>query len=242
MRSSDGRLIRESAERLYGEGQRIWDPLDRWNAYKRVAINSFAERHARVLVEQAETILDAGCGSEPYAWLPARTVSLDRYKSQLRDRSKPIVGDLERLPFDDQSIDFVVCVASVLNYVSAAEAIVEISRVLRPGGHLLLHFETSTSFEQIFRSRWGAPVVRIDTLNSGRYDTLWIYSPSYVNALLSNRGLSIKQRQAFHIGSALALRFGIDQQASARLAALDGFLRVLRLFGDDTILLAEKLA
>lgn len=242
MRSSDGRLIRESAERLYGQGQPIWDPQDRWNAYKRSAINCFAERHARTLVQRAETILDAGCGCEPYPWLPTHAISLDRFKSQLQGRSKPIAGDLERLPFGDHSIDFIVCVASVLNYVSAAEAIVEISRVLRPGGHLLLHFETSTTFEQLFRLRWGAPVVRIDTLNSGRQDTLWIYSPSYVNALLSNRGLSIKQRQGFHIGSALALRFGFDQQVSARLAPLDRFLGVLHPFGDDAILLAEKLA
>ena len=37
MRSSDGLLVRESAERMYGDGQAIWDPQDRWNAYKQAS-------------------------------------------------------------------------------------------------------------------------------------------------------------------------------------------------------------
>jgi SAM-dependent methyltransferase len=178
MQSDDDLLVRESAERLYGGGHRIWDPKDRWNAYKRSIIDEFSEQHARALISQAETILDAGCGSERYSWLPEREISFDRFPKQLRDKSRAVVGDLGLLPFKCGSIDFVVCVASVLNYVSAIEAISEMSRVLRPGGYLLLHYETSTSFEHVLRPLWAHSVARINTINNGRDDTLWIYRPT----------------------------------------------------------------
>jgi SAM-dependent methyltransferase len=239
---SDELLIRESAGRLYGKGQPIWDPKDRWNCYKRSIICEFSEQYARPLFAQAETILDAGCGSERYTWLPRGEIALDRFLGQLQDRARAVVGDLGLLPFKSESIDFVVCVASVLNYVSAVEAISEISRVLRPGGHLLLHYETSTSFEHLLRPRWGNSVVRIDTINSGRDDTLWIYRPSYIAAILANAKFEIKRERAFHIASSFGLRLGFGQQWSARLAGLDRFFYALRTFADDVIILAEKRA
>jgi SAM-dependent methyltransferase len=238
----DELLVRESAGRLYGNGQRIWDLKDRWNVYKRSVISDFSERHARPLIAQSETILDAGCGSEFYSWLPDRAISLDRFLMQLQDRSRAVVGDLELLPFERESIDFVVCVASVLNYVSAVEAISEMSRVLRPGGRLLLHYETSTSFEQIFHPLWGNSVVRINTINNARDDTLWVYRPSYIATILANTKLEVKRVQAFHIASALGLRLGFSQQWSARFAPLDRFLQAFRAFADDVIILAEKRA
>jgi SAM-dependent methyltransferase len=237
---ADKLLIAESAGRLYGGGQRIWDPQDRWNSYKRSIISEFSEQHARPLLAQAQIVLDAGCGSERYTWLPHGEIGFDRFLGQLKTRSRAVVGDLVLLPFKAESIDFVVCVASVLNYVSAVEAISEFSRVLRPGGHLLLHYETSTSFEHILRSRWGSSVVRINTINSGRDDTLWIYRPSYIAAVLANTKFEIKQKRAFHIASTLGLRFGLGQQWSARLAGLDRFFQALRTFADDVIILAEK--
>ena len=243
MQSSDDELlVRESAGRLYGDGQRIWDPKDRWNVYKRSIISDFSECHARPLIAQAETILDAGCGSESYRWLPDRAISFDRFVMQLQERSRAVVGDLGLLPFEGASIDFAVCVASVLNYVSAIEAISEMSRVLRPGGHLLLHYETSTSFEHILHRRWGNSVVRIDTINNGRDDTLWIYRPSYITTILASTKFEVKQVHAFHIASALGLRLGFSQQWSARFAPLDRFLQAFRIFADDVIILAEKRA
>jgi SAM-dependent methyltransferase len=240
--SDDEFFVRAATKRLYGDGQRIWDPEDRWNAYKRSVISEFSDRHASRLIAEAKIILDAGCGSESYPWLPERAICLDRYFGQARTRSNAIVGDLGSLPFNDSSIDFLVCIASVLNYVSAVEAISEISRVLRPGGYLLLHFETSTSFEHILHSRWGSPVVRTDTMNSGRPDTLWIYRPSYIATILAATKLSINKIQEFHIASALALRLGLSQQLSARFAMLDPLLQLFSMFADDVIILAERRA
>jgi SAM-dependent methyltransferase len=240
MRREDADLVAAATFRLYGAGQPIWDPSDRWNSYKRRAIDRFARGFVGPLISPAAVILDLGCGSQAYDWLPPNTVSLDRYFEQARNNPTPVVGDIEQLPFRTSVADFVVCVASVINYVSAAEAIAEFKRVLKPGGTLLLHFETSTSFERLGGKDWGAPVVRIETLNSGREDTIWAYRPSYILSLLRSSGFSVVRQHRFHILSALALRLGFNQQIAARFAALDRVCAALASLSDDVILIAER--
>ncbi len=240
VRSEDEALIRGSAERLYGKGQAIWDPADEWNVRKRGAIDAFAKCHATALLARSQTILDAGCGSQPYDWMPARAVGLDRFWMQVAGRPNAVAGDLTRLPLASASMDTVVCVASVLNYVSAAEGIGEMARVTRQGGHLLLHFETSSSFDHLGTPRWRRSAARLETLNGGRTDTIWVYRPAYIRALLAANGFRIVREQRFHILSALGLRLGLSQQNAARLAALDPGLGLASAFADDVILLAEK--
>jgi len=239
--SEDKRLVRDSAARLYDQGQPIWHTRDRWNRHKRASIDRFARRHAVGRLESAKTILDAGAGSEPYAWLPPTTIALDRFSRQVAGRPRGVAEDLERLPFANASINFVVCVASVLNYVSAAEAISELARVTAPNGHMLLHFETSTSFEHFGRTRWNSAVARLETINAGRPDTIWIYSPAYIRTLVEASGFRIRKSGAFHILSALGLRLGIAQQEAAIAGRLDTVLAPLSRFADDVILLAERL-
>ncbi|WP_037309029.1 class I SAM-dependent methyltransferase [Amycolatopsis orientalis] len=43
-------------------------------------------------------------------------------------------GDVSRMPFDDESFDFVVCQAAFKNFVWPVKALDEMHRVLRPGG------------------------------------------------------------------------------------------------------------
>lgn len=239
-RSGDDRLVRASADRIYGGGRRIWDQGDGWNVYKRSAIDDFANRIAIPFLERAERVLDAGCGCEPYTWTPQRALSLDRFDRQVEHRSNAVVGDLTSLPLASGCMDFVICVASVLNYVSAPEALSELSRVTRGGGHLLLHFETSTSFEHLGRRTWRRSVSRIRTVNNGEDDTIWVYRPDFVFALLRSFGYDVVATTRFHILSSLGLRLGMSQNRAAVFSRLDAVARPLSSFADDVILLAEK--
>ncbi|HEX8585470.1 MAG TPA: methyltransferase domain-containing protein [Allosphingosinicella sp.] len=239
-RSKDAELIEASAEGLYGAGQAIWDPSDRWNRHKRNEIDTFGRRWAAPLMNEAGTVLDVGCGSEPYAWLPAGRISVDRFAAQVAHLPNAVAASIERLPLRDQSVDFTVCVGSVLNYASAAEAVAEIGRISKPGAWLLLHFESSTSFEHVLTSRWRSPVVRLETLNGGRSDTIWVYRPAYVFDLLGGAGFRLRRQHRFHIVSTLALRASLSQQLAAPLAKLERLLPWLRTFADDVILLAER--
>lgn len=237
---ADHEVIKASAEQLYGSGQPIWHPDDAWNQRVRMEIDRFGRRHAEPLLRRAKTVLDVGCGSEPYEWLPPDRVSVDRFEGQVRGARHGIVADIEALPFGDREFEFVVSVGAVINYASAAEGIRELARVTKVGGSLLLQFETSTSFEHALTGRRGSSALRIETANAGRPETLWVYNPDYVYRLLARGGFQIRRRRRFHILSAFGLRIGLSHQRAARLSALDWGFGWLGGFADNIILLAEK--
>ena len=107
-----------------------------------------------------ERILDAGCGPGRHTLLLAgrggNVVSLDlslNMLSELRRATesaskirKPnlVHGDVRRLPFASRSFDFIVCAEVLQHLPSAVEdgaaLFSELSRVLRPGGGLMLEF------------------------------------------------------------------------------------------------------
>jgi ubiquinone/menaquinone biosynthesis C-methylase UbiE len=86
------------------------------------------------------TLLDLGCGSQPYRQYlkgVARYVGLDYPLTRecLTHKVKPEVhGDARTLPFADQSFDGVLC-SQVLEHVDRPDTVVqEMSRVLKLGG------------------------------------------------------------------------------------------------------------
>jgi ubiquinone/menaquinone biosynthesis C-methylase UbiE len=106
------------------------------------------ERVLRALVSRyavpGEPILDAGCGTGlNLRHLPAGSVGLDinpRNIEVVRRRvpeCRPVLGDLEAMPFLDETFGTVLC-SEVLEHVpDPSRAISEIHRVLRPGGVLI---------------------------------------------------------------------------------------------------------
>ena len=237
---SDDALVRGSAGRLYGEGQPVWSAQDRWNTAKRKNVDRFARRFAVPYLDHATRVLDAGSGNQPYDWVPADAISLDRFSDQVKGLRIPVAGDLQQLPFRAGTFDFVVCVGPVINYTSAAESIAELSRVTVAGGHLLLHFESSTSFEFLGTKHWGRLATRVETINGGRTDTVWVYRPTYIRQLLQQHGFREVETRRFHILSALGVRVGLSQDRSAPASALDGWAAPLAGMADDVILVAEK--
>jgi SAM-dependent methyltransferase len=232
--------VRSSAEALYAGGSEIWDASDLWNDYKKREISRFC-RAALAAEPQSSAILNAGSGSHLHDWLPAQAVNLDRFAAQANQLPNPVVGELESLPFSDAMFDTIVCVGSTLNYASAIEAISELARVLKPGGRLILHFESSDSAEHLGTGRWRRPVASLATINSGRDDHIWIYSRAFIRRTLSAFGITVERERRFHIGSAFLLWLGLPQAQAARGARLDPILRpVLGRLGDDVILIGRR--
>ena len=60
-----------------------------------------------------------------------------------------IVRFIEKIPLNDNTIDIIICVGSILNYVDSFKAIKEFNRVLTLNG-LLLEFEHSNSAGFLF--------------------------------------------------------------------------------------------
>lgn len=236
----DQGAIRRSAAAHYSRGEAIWSPNDEWNTRKRQAISSFCREAMSKLDHPNAVVLNAGSGSHRYDWMPAQAVSLDRFPAQLAGQANAKVGDLERMPFPNATFDLVICVGSVLNYVSAIEALTEIARVTKPGGELLLHYESSDSLEHLGRAHWRADVAPIRTLNNGKTDMIWVYSRAFIRRTLDRSNYRIKIVRGFHIGSAALLRLGLSQQRAARAQRLDTIFAPLRAFSDDVILIAQK--
>jgi SAM-dependent methyltransferase len=234
-------LIRRSARRLYGKENPNWPQPDTWNVYKHKETERFILKTGLSILKNSKLALDAGAGDSIYQWMPSNYVSLDLYELALAHKKRAVVSDIELMPFPDSCFDLVICIGSVLNYVSAVEALNEISRVIAPGGHLYLHFETSTSFEQILKSAWGASAHLNKTINSSRVDFVWIYSPKYIFALLKRLKYTVVAIKRFHILSAFCLRFGISQKYASYFSKLDRAAFLFRYFSDDIIILAEKI-
>lgn len=89
-------------------------------------------------------MLDAGCGTGlNLASMPVGSVGIDlnpRNLALIRERlphQSAVLGDIESMPFADESFETVVC-TEVLEHVPYPEkALSEIKRVLRPGGLLV---------------------------------------------------------------------------------------------------------
>ena len=235
------RIIRRSARRLYGTIHTDWPPLeDGWNDYKFSRIEEFVVDTGSHLLPSSSNILDAGCGIGVYEWMPSRAVNLDLCFTQIHGRPNAVVADLEHLPFRDETFDLIFCIGSVFNYVSALECLNELARVITVSGHLYLHFETSSSFEHVFKRSWNAPAFLNKTVNASRSDYVWIYSLSYIFQILNVLGFKIVQISHFHILSTLFVKFGMPQKMAYKLARLDRIIPWLRFFADDVIILAEK--
>jgi ubiquinone/menaquinone biosynthesis C-methylase UbiE len=96
-----------------------------------------------------ESFLDAGCGDGRYlraldAELPERIAGVDISERILETahaaipRAELRQGNLEALPFDDQSFELVLCTQVIEHVLDAPAAVAELVRVLRNDGRLVI--------------------------------------------------------------------------------------------------------
>ena len=115
----------------------------------------------------ASSVLDLGCGNGNVICLlkkhvNARYYGLDLSEKMIEEAGKRLggdveltVGDAEKLPYEDNSFDVVICNASFHHYPSPEKAVNEIRRVLKPGGTLILGDPTAPFRLLVKILNWG---------------------------------------------------------------------------------------
>jgi len=111
-------------------------------------------RHARVKDAMSSGLI-VNLGSKSADW-GAHVVNLDLVLPASGAENVDILGDIERLPFADNSIDGVIC-TYVLEHVGDGRACIdEIARVVKPGGqvYITVPFLFPTHPDPLDRWRW----------------------------------------------------------------------------------------
>ncbi|MFC1956632.1 class I SAM-dependent methyltransferase [Chloroflexota bacterium] len=130
-----------------------YDRISKWPQFKvirRIIVNELKRHHPR------NTLVDVGCGPGYLLVDMARAFSdlefigvdisqqmLERATnnitgSRLGERISFRSGDIQGLPFEPNSLDFVISTLSLHHWLQPKMGFLEISRVLKPGGQFLI--------------------------------------------------------------------------------------------------------
>ena len=130
-----------------------YDRISKWPQFKvirRIIVNELKRHHPR------NTLVDVGCGPGYLLVDMARAFSdlefigvdisqqmLERATnnitgSRLGERISFRAGDIQGLPFEPNSLDFVISTLSLHHWLQPKRGFLEISRVLKPGGQFLI--------------------------------------------------------------------------------------------------------
>jgi ubiquinone/menaquinone biosynthesis C-methylase UbiE len=213
---------------------------NQYRTARRTFVNGRHEQIVAILrtldLTDRASILDAGCG--PGNLVPelarrgCRVYALDASPNMLRlARSNATrfhnvtyhAGNIEALPFADESFDL-VCSAGVIEYLERCDrAVAEFHRVLRPGGRLIL-----PTTNVIAPAHWLRPllepvarlplIARTFGLQPGRY-RLYYQHVAEFRRLLERTGFTVEQERHFY----LTLPRPLDRLFPRAARALENF-------------------
>lgn len=236
------RIPREKVRNIYNQLDNMWG-ADPWHAHTKMWLDGFMEKKLS-LATSASTVLHVGSAGEDYGLRGDLTCHVDIAEKKLSGVPGAIVGDVHSLPVADSSIDLCVCVGSVLNYCDAVVSLLALSAVVKPGGYLLVEFESSRSWEYLSSPVHRLGVTSTRTFYSGEPEcTLWVYSPRFIKDIVLSRGFALKDESCAHVVSSLAYRLTKNEDLAARFGVMDALARKLPLLRDgasNIILLFQR--
>jgi 2-polyprenyl-3-methyl-5-hydroxy-6-metoxy-1,4-benzoquinol methylase len=165
------------------------------------------------------SVLDAGCGTGhgtlALAERGANVVAVDLGRDLLlnttrRVRCQPVLSDITQLPFANNTFDVVFSSEVIEHTPNPLATVMELDRVLKPGGHLVL----STPCKL-----WQLPVRIASALRLRPYDGLENFvQPRHLRTMLERQGTHILDHRGIHL-----LPF--------QITPLHPFLRLMDRFG-----------
>lgn len=217
------KIVQEKAYENY-KNSNPWPSDDDWHEATHSVIENFVNRWIKKYITEESICLNIGSGKTKYK-TKGKLIQMDIIEEYIHDEPNYIVGSLENIPFEDESIDFIVCVGSVLNYCDAMRSISEISRTLRSNGRAIIEFERSNSAEFLFNKNYGNTVFLNKYHYNNQEHSLWMYSEKYIKSLLEFYNLKIESIYRFHILSSLMYRLGLDEKKASKYSKFDASLQ-----------------
>lgn len=237
------RVSREKVRTLYNQLDNMWGE-DPWHMHTKKWLDGFLARQT-LPAEQTQVVLHVGSAGSDYGVIGKFTCHVDIAEQKLVGVQGAVVGDVHALPIAPNSIDICTCVGSVLNYCDAVVSLLQLSAVIKPGGKLLIEFESSDSWEYLSSPAFGLGVSSARTFYSGDPEcTLWLYSPRFIKDILFGRGFALIEECRAHIVSSLIYRLTKNERLAAKFSSMDRVARMvpfLRRGASNVILLFRKL-
>jgi len=237
------RVSREKVRTVYNDLDNMWG-ADRWHAHTKAWLDHFLAKHA-LLSRTAQIVLHVGSAGTDYGVKGGFTCHIDVAEKKLAGVVGAIVGDVHSLPIAPGTVDLCTCVGSVLNYCDAVISLLELAAVVKPGGHLLIEFESSDSWEYIATPVYGLGVTSTLTFYSADPDCrLWVYSSRFIKDILVGRGFVVRDESRAHIVSSMVYRITKNERLAASFAVMDKIARripFLRRGASNIILLCQRL-
>ena len=213
-----------AAQANYSNSLSPWPEHDTWHEKTFLSEKKIVESWLSELSMDESMILHAGSGGTDYR---ARGifVHLDIVEKYICQHDKYLVGSIEEINSPAETYDGIVCVGSVLNYADAQRSIKEFTRVIKPGGFLILEFERTESAEFLFTSQYGKDVFLKSYLYGNQTHLLWMYSERHIRRLIDFYGFRIKRVKRVHGLSSLLYRFGLSEEKAAPYSKFDKLLQ-----------------
>jgi SAM-dependent methyltransferase len=202
---------------------------DSWHRFTGAETQRQIDRFWQSKYRGDQVVLNAGSGDIDLGLESALTINLDISVTRVSRLPNAVVGSVEAIPLHDTSVDAVVCVGSVINYCDAGATILELARILRPGGYLLLEFESSRSAELRSQNGFDRSVRVAETFYGDGPEVVWVYTPEFIGHLLAAAGIPVLKRVPIHVLSPWILSLFGSIRAAAIAARLDPVARRLPL-------------
>ncbi len=228
-----------STVRQFYEDPTVWSRSDNWHAVVAESTRQFVARltSSAVLLD----VVNLGSGGKTFGLGGRLHVHVDIVHARLQ-QVLGVIASAEQLPLADGTFDLALCVGGVINHSDASRVISEAARVLRPGGRLLLEFDSLDGLQHFGEEPQTATAV-VDTFFNRKRVRITEYTRSHVTELLRRSGFQIDECLSFHILSALLLRLGCPPSVAAWFSVLDPVARwigPIRFRGTNVILTALR--
>ena len=216
--------IKKVAKENYAKSE-PWPDNDIWHSYTYNILYRYVQKYLDELhFNSHQIILNAGCGKTIYE-TSGTIIYMDIIEDYINMFENYLVASIEKIPMQDNSVDCIICVGSVINYADAQKAIAEFGRILKPGGTLILEFERSNSAEFLFTKRYAKTVFTQKYQYNNQTHFLWMYNENFIIQLANYYKFKLQKRYRFHILSSLLYRIGFSEKKAAKYSNSDKYFQ-----------------